>query len=111
MTITDTTRRPATEFSGGEGLDRFRAPHPALVVTGVVILALVVSGATLIGPAAAIALAVLGAVTLIVLTRPALAVLIVTALVPVTSGVRRGYPVPGLRLSEVLLLLFSDPSS
>ncbi len=106
MTSTDIRRRPAaTSWHGDRTVDP-RAPHPALVVMGVVALALIVSGATMIGPVAALALAVVGAVALVLLTRPATAVLVVAALVPVTSGVQRGYPVPGLRISEVLLVLF-----
>jgi hypothetical protein len=106
--VTNTDIRPLCEptVPGGERHDHCRAPHPALVVTGVVVLGLIVSGAALVGPVAVVALAVLGAGTLVVLTRPATAVLIVTALVPVTSGVQRGYPVPGLRVSEVLLVVF-----
>jgi hypothetical protein len=103
---TETPQRPGARAPGGEHPEHNRAPHPALVVGGVVLLALIVSGATLIGPVAAVALAVLGAGTLVVLMRPATAVLIVTALVPVTSGVQRGYPVPGLRVSEALLVVF-----
>ncbi len=106
MTAIDTQPLPGAKHPSGQGPEHNRVPHPALIVTGVVALALIVSGATLIGPVAAVALAVLGAGTLVVLTRPATAVLIVTALVPVTSGVQRGYPIPGLRFSEVLLVLF-----
>lgn len=48
--------------------------------------------------------AVLGVVVLIVLaTMPVRLTLLVVALVPITSGLRRGLPAPGLRLSELLI--------
>jgi hypothetical protein len=104
--VTTTDIRPRSAVTEPDGGRHYRAPHPALLTAGVVLLALIVSGAGLIGPAAVVTVSVLGGGTLVVLTRPATAVLIVTALVPVTSGVQRGYPVPGLRVSEVLLVLF-----
>lgn len=41
---------------------------------------------------------------LAVTVRPEAAVLIVSAIVPAASGIRRGLPVPGLRISEVLAI-------
>jgi hypothetical protein len=41
-------------------------------------------------------------VGLVVLRRPVLGAYVLVALVPVTSGLRRGLPLPGLRLSEVI---------
>jgi hypothetical protein len=50
------------------------------------------------------ALAVLGVAALIVLaTMPVRLALLIVTLVPITSGLRRGLPVPGLRLSELLI--------
>lgn len=48
--------------------------------------------------------AVIGVAVLIVLaTMPVRLTLLVIALVPITSGLRRGLPAPGLRLSELLI--------
>jgi hypothetical protein len=44
------------------------------------------------------------ALCLVVLWRPAIGGLALVALVPVTSGLRRGLPLPGLRLSEALIV-------
>ncbi len=101
---TETDLPRAATTSHGDTHDTSRPPHPALVVAGVAVLTLIVSAAMVIGPVTGVALAVLGGVALVVLTRPATAVLVVTALVPVTSGIARGYPVPGLRVSEVLVV-------
>jgi hypothetical protein len=50
------------------------------------------------------ALVVLGVAALIVLaTMPVRLALLVVTLVPITSGLRRGLPAPGLRLSELLV--------
>jgi hypothetical protein len=37
--------------------------------------------------------------------KPAVVGILVAALVPVTSGIRRGFPVPGLRISETLVVV------
>jgi hypothetical protein len=50
------------------------------------------------------ALAVVGVAGLIVLaTMPVRLTLLIVTLVPITSGLRRGLPAPGLRLSELLI--------
>jgi len=40
---------------------------------------------------------------LLVLARPAAGALVMVALVPITSGIQRGLPIPGLRVSEILI--------
>jgi O-antigen ligase/polysaccharide polymerase Wzy-like membrane protein len=54
------------------------------------------------GPAAAAVAALVAVLGLVVLRRPLLGAYLLVALVPVTSGLRRGLPLPGLRLSEVI---------
>lgn len=77
---------------------------------GGVILIGVCLGAPLVGVAAglqpAFGLLAVGAVLagVVVVRRPELGGLALVALVPVLSGLRRGLPVPGLRLSEVLIV-------
>jgi hypothetical protein len=63
---------------------------------------LVGAGASL-GIAAGLAALAATCVVLVVLWRPAAGALLLVTLVPVTSGLRRGLPVPGLRLSEALI--------
>lgn len=76
---------------------------------GVLLLA-AVSGALVVGVAASIgALEGVAALLLVVtglalLRRPDLAGLVLVAMVPAMSGVRRGFPAPGLRLSELLIV-------
>jgi hypothetical protein len=41
---------------------------------------------------------------LVTLARPAVGALLLVAVVPITSGIQRGVPVPGYRLSEVLII-------
>jgi hypothetical protein len=72
--------------------------------------ALVVGSAVMVGVAAGLdpwfglgaVLAV--AFGLVVLWQPAIGGLVLVVLVPVTSGLRRGMPLPGVRLSEVLIV-------
>ncbi len=72
--------------------------------------ALVVGAGVAVGLAAALGpllgLGVVAAVAfgLAVLWRPALGGLALVVLVPVTSGLRRGLPLPGMRLSEALIV-------
>jgi hypothetical protein len=44
---------------------------------------------------------------LIVLRRPILGAFILVAVVPAASGLRRGFPVPAFRLSELLIATLS----
>jgi O-antigen ligase len=82
---------------------------PTLVTAGAGGLAAVAVGAMLAqaGPERGFLLAVgaVGAIALGLLTlqRPVVGALALVAVVPITSGVQRGVPVPGFRLSEVLI--------
>ncbi|HEV7752962.1 MAG TPA: O-antigen ligase family protein [Baekduia sp.] len=79
--------------------------HPALGMTAVLVLgALVVGAATTQGAAAAIAALVAVAGALVVLERPWIGGIALVAVVPVLAGLRRGLPVPGLRISELLIV-------
>lgn len=64
-----------------------------------------VSVAATRGPAAALAVALLGGAALAVVARPERVGWAVAALVPVTSGLARGFPLPGIRVSEALVVL------
>lgn len=84
-------------------------PKPALVTAGAGGLVAVAAGAILAqaGPERGFLLAVgaVGAIALglLALRRPALGAYVLVAVVPVTSGIQRGVPVPGFRLSELLI--------
>ena len=81
------------------------APVPAWAVAlAVPAGAVLIGGASVLGPVAVLGLGLAGGLALVLLARPALAVLVVVAVAPVISGVRRDVPVPGLRLTEVLIL-------
>jgi hypothetical protein len=56
------------------------------------------------GPVAALLAAVVGIVALAVVRRPERIGWAVVALVPVTSGLARGFPVPGVRASEAVVV-------
>jgi len=88
----------------GERWPRSRYRHPgvaiALVGTGGAVAVGVGAG---LGPLEGAAALVAVPAALIVLERPALGALALVALTPVVSGLRRGLPVPGLRLSEILI--------
>jgi competence ComEA-like helix-hairpin-helix protein len=67
-------------------------------------------------PLAGVTVLVTAAVTLVVLQHPVVGALALAAVVPPTSGLRAGLPVPGLRLSEamiggvaILILLAAKP--
>lgn len=57
---------------------------------------------TAVRPLAGVAVIVATVAGLSILYRPVQASLVVVALAPILSGLRRGLPIPGLRLSEVL---------
>lgn len=99
-------RRVATTAPAA-GPDVWLPPRPvptwAVGAAGLV-GALAIGVAAALGPVVALALGVGGGVGLVLLQRPVLAVLTVVAVAPVISGVQRGFPVPGLRLAEVLIL-------
>ncbi len=107
MTTTSLTRHPARR-----PLSPSRRPSRVVLVPRHTVAALafiavmsclVVAGAASRGPAyGAVAIAVVAG-GLAILRSPALAGLTLVAVVPVTSGIARGLPVPGLRLSEILV--------
>jgi hypothetical protein len=81
----------------------YRHPRVAIALFGIGGSLLVGAGAGL-GPAegvAALAAAVFG---MLVVRRPAIGALTLVALTPVLSGFKRGMPVPGLKLSEILIV-------
>lgn len=78
-------------------------PVPLLVLAAVV-GALAVGAAVAFQPIAAVALVVGMVYALLVLERPVVGIYTCFALVPVTAGLRRGLPIPGLKLTEALLL-------
>lgn len=81
---------------------RFR--HPAPVAAGCALGAAVMVGAGVAyGPMAAAAALVAAIGAFVVLVRPLAGAYVLVAVVPVVSGLRRDLPVPGLRLSEVLI--------
>ncbi len=81
----------------------FHARHPALVtVAGLVFGSLVVGVAAGRGLAAGLAAVVAIAVLLWTVRNPVTGALAVVAIVPVVSGLRRGLPIPGFRLAELL---------
>lgn len=75
------------------------------VVLGAVGSALLVGALTVQSPLFGAAGAAAVAVGVYLAQRPVLLALVAVALVPTTSGLRRGLPVPGLRLSEVLVVV------
>jgi hypothetical protein len=62
-----------------------------------------VGGAAGLGPQAGAAAVLAVALALVVLRRPAIGAFMLVLVVPATSGLRRGVPVPGFRLSELLI--------
>ena len=76
-------------------------PQLALLAIGGAGGLLVGAGAAL-GPAAGVAALLAGAGAAAIALRPLLGLLVLAGVVPVISGLQRGLPVPGLRLSEVV---------
>jgi O-antigen ligase/polysaccharide polymerase Wzy-like membrane protein len=81
---------------------RFRRPSLAAGVWAAGAGALVGAGLTQ-GPLAAGAATLIALLSLLVVRRPLLGGYLLVALVPVTSGLRRDLPLPGLRLSELIV--------
>jgi O-antigen ligase len=78
--------------------------HPALAIGACAAGAGALVGAALWqGPAAAALAAAVALLGMLVLRRPLVGAYCLVALVPITSGLDRGLPVPGLRLSEVIV--------
>jgi O-Antigen ligase len=76
---------------------------PGVAVVVAVVAAAAAGVATMIGVAAGIGVAMALIVTLVTVRRPYVGAYILAALAPAVSGLRRGLPVPGFRLSEVLI--------
>lgn len=75
------------------------------IVAGAIGAALLVGALTVQSPLLGAAGAAAVAAGVALAQRPILLALVAIALVPTTSGLRRGLPVPGLRMSEVLVVL------
>jgi len=77
--------------------------------TWFLVLAVTIAGSTVVGasaprrPSMAVALAISVAGGVAVLRRPSLGAYALVGLVPITSGLRRGFPIPNLRLSEAMV--------
>ena len=81
----------------------YRRPGLVIGVVGVLAVLLLGASATLgVLPGVMTLVAVAG--VLLVLHRPDIGALVLVALVPATSGFARGLLVPGLRLSEILIV-------
>lgn len=68
---------------------------------------LVVGVGTALGPAQGIGAVLAVAIGLLVLRRPEVGAFALVALAPALSGLQRGLPIPGFRLSEVLIVGFA----
>jgi|NGEPerStandDraft_6_1074524.scaffolds.fasta_scaffold27653_2 hypothetical protein len=79
--------------------------HPSTLFMVVVTLAssLALGAAVAVKPKIAIVVVLAVAAGLAVLRRPAIGGYLLVGLVPITSGLRQGFPIPGLRLSELLI--------
>jgi hypothetical protein len=80
-----------------------RHPNPLVFIGLALASSLMVGAAVAIKPKVAILLIVAVAVGLAVLRRPAFGGYLLVGVVPITSGLRSGFPVPGFRLSELLI--------
>jgi len=80
-----------------------RFKQGGLILIGVCLGAPLVGVAAGLGPAFGLVAVAAVLVGVAVVRRPELGGLALVALVPVVSGLRRGLPVPGLRLSEVIV--------
>jgi hypothetical protein len=78
--------------------------HPGVVI-GLVGLgsAIVLGAAASFGPLLGVLVLLAVPGVLLVLARPDIGALVMVAAVPVTSGFQRGLPMPGLRVSEILI--------
>lgn len=81
-----------------------RAPVPVVTATVVVVGSLVVGVAATLGPLFGV-VAVVGLLFLLALLVWPKAAVALLPLTPVLAGLGRGYPIPGLRVSEVLVLV------
>jgi len=93
-------RAGRSEWSAG-WLDRH--PSPVVIVLVALASSVTVGAAIAVRPKIAVLLVVAVAVGLAVLRRPAIGGYLLVGVVPITSGLRSGFPVPGFRLSEVVI--------
>jgi len=79
--------------------------HPSgIVIMGVALTASISVGAAVaLKPKVAVMVVLVVAGALAVLRRPAVGGYLLVGLVPITSGLRNGFPIPGFRLSEVMI--------
>jgi O-Antigen ligase len=83
--------------------------NPTLLAAGAGGLSAIAAGAILAQPEPeqgfVLAVGLVGTIALglLALRRPAVGALVLVAVVPITSGIQRGVPVPGFRLSELLI--------
>jgi hypothetical protein len=97
---------PSSPLTGASA--RFDLRHPALVpLAGLVLGSLVVGVAAGRGLAAGLAAVLAVAATLWAVRNPTAGALAIVAIVPVVSGFKRGLPVPGLKLGELLAVGWS----
>jgi hypothetical protein len=78
-------------------------PRPVLLAVVGAVAALVVGGVASRDPVAAVGLLVVGATVVAVLLRPVVGAVLLVAVVPITSGLSTGFPLPHVRLSEVVI--------
>jgi hypothetical protein len=76
----------------------------ASVIAAAVAGGVLVGAASTVGVAAGVAVVVCVAIGLFILSRPVLGACCLVAVVPALSGLRRGLPVPGFRVSEVAVV-------
>ena len=78
--------------------------RPTLVAgTGAIAAGLLAGAGVAYGPAAAAATVVGLLVAVLVLSRPLVGAYLLVAVVPIVSGLRRDLPIPGLRVSEIVI--------
>ena len=75
------------------------------MVSGALIASLAAGAAVGLSPWAGLVIVLGTGYLLLTLSRPRVGVLVLIGAVPVVSGLRRGFPVPGLRLSEMLIVV------
>ena len=80
-----------------------RHPSNVLMVAVLLVASVALGLALALRPATAVVVVLAVAGGLAVLRRPAFGGYILVGAVPITSGLRAGFPVPGLRLSELLI--------
>ncbi len=85
------------------GLRTMRRATPAMILISLASVAFVGVAAAM-GPIVALAALAAVGTALAVLVRPLNAALILVGVVPAISGLQRGLPVPGLRLSEAVIV-------